>query len=124
IYLFFSSRRRHTRLKRDWSSDVCSADLYLSLIYSKRTYLQYHSSSFDVVSSSSEVSSSFSVVSVSSSLEDALSDTAASRSSFLDSRSSIVSSTESIVSVTKSSVSEYEVFKSSPIWVASSKLLE
>src|SRR5699024_11502250 len=25
--LFFSSRRRHTRSKRDWSSDVCSSDL-------------------------------------------------------------------------------------------------
>src|SRR5207249_5377364 len=23
---FFSSRRRHTRSKRDWSSDVCSSD--------------------------------------------------------------------------------------------------
>src|SRR5699024_11591961 len=25
----FSSRRRHTRSKRDWSSDVCSSDLSL-----------------------------------------------------------------------------------------------
>ena len=25
---FFSSRRRHTRLRRDWSSDVCSSDLF------------------------------------------------------------------------------------------------
>src|SRR5690606_40923438 len=24
---FFSSRRRHTRVSRDWSSDVCSSDL-------------------------------------------------------------------------------------------------
>src|SRR5438067_11330123 len=24
---FFSSRRRHTRSKRDWSSDVCSSDI-------------------------------------------------------------------------------------------------
>src|SRR5690554_7634472 len=24
---FFSSRRRHTRCRRDWSSDVCSSDL-------------------------------------------------------------------------------------------------
>src|SRR2546426_3598087 len=29
---FFSSRRRHTRLQGDWSSDVCSSDLYLYLI--------------------------------------------------------------------------------------------
>src|SRR5690606_41066344 len=26
---FFSSRRRHTSFSRDWSSDVCSADLFL-----------------------------------------------------------------------------------------------
>src|SRR5256885_13097564 len=26
--IFFSSRRRHTRLQGDWSSDVCSSDLY------------------------------------------------------------------------------------------------
>src|SRR5256884_2830759 len=26
---FFSSRRRHTRCSRDWSSDVCSSDLVL-----------------------------------------------------------------------------------------------
>src|SRR6266513_2465890 len=28
---FFSSRRRHTRSKRDWSSDVCSSDLLAAL---------------------------------------------------------------------------------------------
>src|SRR5207245_3415362 len=28
---FFSSRRRHTRCYRDWSSDVCSSDLRLVL---------------------------------------------------------------------------------------------
>src|SRR5690606_39817019 len=27
IRFFFSSRRRHTRFSRDWSSDVCSSDL-------------------------------------------------------------------------------------------------
>src|SRR5699024_6827575 len=31
ICFFFSSRRRHTRSKRDWSSDVCSSDLYLHI---------------------------------------------------------------------------------------------
>src|SRR3712207_7924990 len=31
---FFSSRRRHTRYWRDWSSDVCSSDLFMP---SKRT---------------------------------------------------------------------------------------
>src|SRR5207302_2541741 len=29
INFFFSSRRRHTRFSRDWSSDVCSSDLEL-----------------------------------------------------------------------------------------------
>src|SRR2546429_4439408 len=27
VSFFFSSRRRHTRCSRDWSSDVCSSDL-------------------------------------------------------------------------------------------------
>src|SRR5439155_7298895 len=27
VVFFFSSRRRHTRWPRDWSSDVCSSDL-------------------------------------------------------------------------------------------------
>src|SRR5690606_39760067 len=27
VCFFFSSRRRHTRFSRDWSSDVCSSDL-------------------------------------------------------------------------------------------------
>src|SRR5688572_31209535 len=28
LVFFFSSRRRHTRFDCDWSSDVCSSDLY------------------------------------------------------------------------------------------------
>src|SRR5260370_16737818 len=28
LFFFFSSRRRHTRFKCDWSSDVCSSDLH------------------------------------------------------------------------------------------------
>src|SRR5699024_11625600 len=36
---FFSSRRRHTRSKRDWSSDVCSSDLKTRLqTYKKEVY--------------------------------------------------------------------------------------
>src|SRR4030043_1480980 len=31
MFFFFSSRRRHTRCSRDWSSDVCSSDLGASL---------------------------------------------------------------------------------------------
>src|SRR2546426_500578 len=30
FFFFFSSRRRHTRLQGDWSSDVCSSDLLTS----------------------------------------------------------------------------------------------
>src|SRR2546426_6100933 len=30
MFFFFSSRRRHTRLQGDWSSDVCSSDLICS----------------------------------------------------------------------------------------------
>src|SRR3712207_2891327 len=29
LHVFFSSRRRHTRYWRDWSSDVCSSDLWI-----------------------------------------------------------------------------------------------
>src|SRR5699024_11654609 len=32
-FVFFSSRSRHTRSKRDWSSDVCSSDLNLITIF-------------------------------------------------------------------------------------------
>src|SRR2546429_9005026 len=31
VFFFFSSRRRHTRCSRDWSSDVCSSDLFLGI---------------------------------------------------------------------------------------------
>src|SRR5437870_6683452 len=31
VFFFFSSRRRHTRWPRDWSSDVCSSDLAAGL---------------------------------------------------------------------------------------------
>src|SRR5256884_6793471 len=32
MIFFFSSRRRHTRCSRDWSSDVCSSDLIPALL--------------------------------------------------------------------------------------------
>src|SRR5205807_5909780 len=32
LLFFFSSRRRHTRLQGDWSSDVCSSDLVMLLV--------------------------------------------------------------------------------------------
>src|SRR5690606_41109052 len=33
LLFFFSSRRRHTRFSRDWSSDVCSSDLLFAVPY-------------------------------------------------------------------------------------------
>src|SRR3712207_7880230 len=33
VFFFFSSRRRHTRYWRDWSSDVCSSDLNLDKVF-------------------------------------------------------------------------------------------
>src|SRR6266705_6197486 len=32
-FLFFSSRRRHTRSYGDWSSDVCSSDLKAGIVH-------------------------------------------------------------------------------------------
>src|SRR5690606_37683116 len=32
LFWFFSSRRRHTSFSRDWSSDVCSSDLLISVV--------------------------------------------------------------------------------------------
>src|SRR6266511_1860773 len=46
-FFFFSSRRRHTRFSRDWSSDVCSSDLedrgqYLRVILTELCRLASH----------------------------------------------------------------------------------
>src|SRR2546429_4624382 len=39
VGFFFSSRRRHTRCSRDWSSDVCSSDLWAhGYAYESRPY--------------------------------------------------------------------------------------
>src|SRR5256885_9467507 len=40
--VFFSSRRRHTRLQGDWSSDVCSSDLPGDKLPSLRELAQLH----------------------------------------------------------------------------------
>src|SRR5205809_1822171 len=39
LKFFFSSRRRHTRCRRDWSSDVCSSDLGRPASMAKFTYV-------------------------------------------------------------------------------------
>src|SRR5256885_10997967 len=36
VTFFFASRRRHTRLQGDWSSDVCSSDLIVGQNAAKR----------------------------------------------------------------------------------------
>src|SRR5256885_2784108 len=36
LFFFFSSRRRHTRLQGDWSSDVCSSDLAAAGVVGRR----------------------------------------------------------------------------------------
>src|SRR2546429_113547 len=47
VYIFFfSSRRRHTRCSRDWSSDVCYSDLYgllcRTLDFGRRRSITFH----------------------------------------------------------------------------------
>src|SRR5438093_11459564 len=45
VFFFFSSRRRHTRLVSDWSSDVCSSDLtlpYLTPALDSLRFIQKH----------------------------------------------------------------------------------
>src|SRR5256884_8877251 len=39
---FFSSRRRHTRCSRDWSSDVCSSDLGYHTEYSAMKFSMFY----------------------------------------------------------------------------------
>src|SRR5699024_3367814 len=43
VFFFFSSRRRHTRSKRDWSSDVCSSDLPFGKFISSFPFLEWFS---------------------------------------------------------------------------------
>src|SRR2546426_12561504 len=40
VIFFFSSRRRHTRLQGDWSSDVCSSDLPRSQVLASAGHLE------------------------------------------------------------------------------------
>src|SRR5215510_16239075 len=40
FFFFFSSRRRHTRWPRDWSSDVCSSDLVADAIAQYRAAIR------------------------------------------------------------------------------------
>src|SRR3989449_5423278 len=44
LFFFFSSRRRHTRCSRDWSSDVCSSDLVVGPVRRRRVQRDPHRS--------------------------------------------------------------------------------
>src|SRR5438045_9405121 len=39
LFFFFSSRRRHTRCLSDWSSDVCSSDLWFGVAVTRMPFL-------------------------------------------------------------------------------------
>src|SRR5690554_7485986 len=50
LFFFFSSRRRHTRCGREWSSDVCSSDLIPDEGYIQQftdLYMKDHRRNFD-----------------------------------------------------------------------------
>src|SRR5690606_40477078 len=44
---FFSSRRRHTRFSRDWSSDVCSSDLWSARVSVNYIEAEYSAGDWD-----------------------------------------------------------------------------
>src|SRR5256885_4486083 len=44
-FFFFSSRRRHTRLQGDWSSDVCSSDLRMNRDSNRASFRWYFDTS-------------------------------------------------------------------------------
>src|SRR5206468_9564303 len=46
FFFFFSSRRRHTRSDRDWSSDVCSSDLFFARCRTHATDSSHRSEEF------------------------------------------------------------------------------
>src|SRR3712207_7349650 len=51
VFFFFSSRRRHTRYWRDWSSDVCSSDLIMGPSGSGKSTLMHCVAGLDTLTS-------------------------------------------------------------------------
>src|SRR5699024_11294930 len=54
LSIFHSSRRRHTRSKRDWSSDVCSSDLTRWLRHGDHLFTRYAATPDDALASRTE----------------------------------------------------------------------
>src|SRR5256884_235906 len=52
--VFFSSRRRHTRGSRDWSSDVCSSDLFSLATVSREHDPRCHPADYEGIDASLE----------------------------------------------------------------------
>src|SRR5687768_17778753 len=50
-FFFFSSRRRHTRCSRDWSSDVCSSDLPIRETSSPTSSIRFPNGTTSAISS-------------------------------------------------------------------------
>src|SRR6266480_4431403 len=63
IFFFFSSRRRHTRLTCDWSSDVCSSDLEtLREVKTLRRQLREHGTFGSIIGNSPEMRKIYQVI--------------------------------------------------------------
>src|SRR5690606_40369834 len=58
LCFFFSSRRRHTRFSRDWSSDVCSSDLQIHQELKDEYTLEFEGIGFALLGSSAPVNGS------------------------------------------------------------------
>src|SRR3712207_8024211 len=56
---FFSSRRRHTRYWRDWSSDVCSSDLAAGKVFVRDAWLDLASDTFGQLARGQQPSGAF-----------------------------------------------------------------
>src|SRR3989454_4313604 len=54
-FFFFSSRRRHTRLQGDWSSDVCSSDLTESGVLQTKEKVRFYRTPDSVLQKQLEV---------------------------------------------------------------------
>src|SRR5690625_7671446 len=59
---FFSSRRRHTRWPRDWSSDVCSSDLHVEMLKIAEKCEVYRNDAFKAVDVLSKREARFSLI--------------------------------------------------------------